>query len=250
MQQNKGKNTGIWLTAGVHLLLAVVLLLIGLEYVPYLPDTLLEIEFELEEERQPLPLKIIAEQGSEPRSPQPVPERPPELVQQAVVPEETPGTQRTGESTPAETGDVEVSDPEPPVINERALYRSRDADTTEGEQTGLLTGEERKAGDPAGNTQAGNPLGQPTAQLAGRSIVGKLPLPEYSENLAGRVVVRILVDTYGNVTSATPGIEGTTVQNKVLWDAARKAALQARFNISGSAAAVQEGKITYVFSLK
>lgn len=77
MQQNKGNNTGIWLTAGVHLLLAAVLLLTGLKYVPYLPDNRLEIEFEQEEERQPLPLKIIAEQGSEPRSPQPVSERPP-----------------------------------------------------------------------------------------------------------------------------------------------------------------------------
>jgi len=63
-------------------------------------------------------------------------------------------------------------------------------------------------------------------------------------------VVRILVDSYGNVTSASPGIEGTTVQNRILWEAARKAALQARFNVSGSAPAIQEGRITYVFTLK
>ena len=96
----------------------------------------------------------------------------------------------------------------------------------------------------------GDPSGQPTAQLEGRTVVGKLPLPEYAENLSGRVVVRILVDTYGTVTSATPGLEGTTVQNRTLWEAARKAALQARFNVSGTAPVVQEGKITYVFTLK
>jgi len=250
MQQNKGKRTGIWLTVGLHLLLSVVLLLNGLHYVPPLRNNLMEIEIELEEELPPLPLTIIAEQGTAPRSPEPVPDKAPELVQQAIVPEEIQGKQRTEESTPEETGDVEVHDPEPPVINERALYRSRDVDTLAGEQTGLHTGTDRQAGDPAGNTFTGNPLGQPTAQLEGRSIVGKLPLPEYTQNLAGRVVVRILVDTYGNVTSATPGIEGTTVQNKVLWEAAKKAALQARFNISGSAPAVQEGKITNIFSLR
>jgi len=226
------------------------LLLTGLSYVPALRNNIMEIEIELQEERPPTPLRVIAEEGTPPRAQEPVPDKAPELVQQAVVPQEIQGMQRTMESTPGETGDVPVHDPEPPAINERALFRSRDADTTQGEQTGLQTGTERKAGDPQGNTQTGNPLGLPTAQLAGRSIVGKLPLPEYSENLAGRVVVRILVDTYGNVTSATPGIEGTTVQNKTLWEAARKAALQARFNVSGSAPAVQEGKITYIFSLK
>ena len=250
MQQNNGKRTGIWLTVVLHLLLAAVLLLTGLSYVPALRNNIMEIEIELQEERPPTPLRVIAEEGTPPRAPEPVPGKTPELVQQAVVPQEIQGMQRTMESTPGETGDVPVHDPEPPAINERALFRSRDADTTQGEQTGLQTGTERKAGDLQGNTQTGNPLGLPTAQLAGRTIVGKLPLPEYSENLAGRVVVRILVDTYGNVTSATPGIEGTTVQNKTLWEAARKAALQARFNVSGSAPAVQEGKITYIFSLK
>jgi hypothetical protein len=167
-----------------------------------------------------------------------------------MVPEQIEGTQRTEESTPGKTGDVAVTDPEPPVINKRALYRSRDVDTLAGEQTGLRVGQNRQAGDPAGNTQSGNPLGQPTAQLEGRTVIGKLPLPEYSENLAGKVVVRILVDSYGNVTSATAGIEGTTVQNKILWEATKKAARQARFNVSGSAPAIQEGKITYIFTLK
>lgn len=62
--------------------------------------------------------------------------------------------------------------------------------------------------------------------------------------------VKIRVDTYGQVTSAIPGIEGTTVQNRTLWEAARKAAMEARFNVSGSAPAIQEGRITYIFTLK
>ncbi len=250
MKEYRGNKTGFLLTAGFHLLLGVVLLVAGLRYTPPEKDNQLSIEIELEEERPPEPLRIIAEQGSQPRSPEPVPEEEPELVQQAIVPEEIDGEQRTQESTVGETGDVEIQDPDPPVINERALYRSRDIDTLAGEQTGMRTDSERQAGHSAGNTQTGNPAGQPTAQLAGRTVIGKLPLPEYAENLSGKVVVKIRVDTYGKVTSAIPGIEGTTVQNKILWEAARKAAMEARFNVSGTAPAIQEGKITYIFTLK
>ncbi len=250
MNKGQGYRTGLWLTAGFHILLGVVLLLAGINFTPPDRNSQLQIEIELEEERPVLPFRIIAEQGSSPRSPDPVPEKEPELVQQAIVPEQIPGEQRTTESTPGETGDVEIPDPEPPLISERALYRSRDVDTLAAEQTGMRTRGERQAGDPEGNTQTGNPLGQPTAQLEGRAVIGKLPLPEYAENLSGKVVVRILVDNYGKVTSATPGIEGTTVQNRTLWNAARKAALEARFNVSGSAPALQEGKITYVFTLR
>ena len=80
--------------------------------------------------------------------------------------------------------------------------------------------------------------------------MGNLPLPEYSVQNAGTVVVRIMVDQYGTVTSAVPGARGTTVQDATLWEAARKAALKAKFNVSASAPAVQEGTITYVFTLR
>ena len=62
--------------------------------------------------------------------------------------------------------------------------------------------------------------------------------------------MRILVDQYGKVTNAIPGVSGTTVQDKKLWEAAKEAALKAVFNISDSAPTVQEGTITYIFKLK
>ena len=60
----------------------------------------------------------------------------------------------------------------------------------------------------------------------------------------------VVVDQYGTVINAIPGVKGTTVQDATLWEAARKAALEAKFNISQSAPAVQEGTISYVFTLK
>lgn len=89
-----------------------------------------------------------------------------------------------------------------------------------------------------------------TARLKGRTLIGTLPLPDYSINLSGKVVVRIVVDQYGNVVSATPGIAGTTVQNRVLWSASKEAALKTKFNLSSEAETFQEGTITYIFRLE
>ena len=107
-----------------------------------------------------------------------------------------------------------------------------------------------KAGHTLGNTDEGNPDGMPTARLEGRTVMGNLPVPSYTVAKSGTVVVRITVDQYGTVINAIPGVKGTTVQDATLWEAARKAALEAKFNISQSAPAVQEGTISYVFTLK
>ena len=85
--------------------------------------------------------------------------------------------------------------------------------------------------------------------LNGRNVVGTIAKPEYNVRESGTVVVTIWVDTYGNVTKAQPGAEGTTVKNSELWNSARKAALATRFNVDANAPALQKGTITYVFKL-
>lgn len=85
--------------------------------------------------------------------------------------------------------------------------------------------------------------------LSGRTLSGALPKPEYNIQEEGIVVVRIRVDRNGTVVSAEPILRGTTTQNSYLWKVARQAALKARFNSDGNAAAVQEGTITYHFNL-
>ena len=60
-------------------------------------DNQLTIEIELEDELPPEPVRIIAEQGSQPPFSGTDPRKRAELVQQAVVPEEIEGIQRTGE---------------------------------------------------------------------------------------------------------------------------------------------------------
>lgn len=97
------------------------------------------------------------------------------------------------------------------------------------------------------NAYAQRSEGTASASLAGRSLVGSIPRLTSSGKMEGTVVVAIKVDKYGNVTEATPGAEGTTMTNTNVWNAAKSAALRARFNSSANAPAFQEGTITYTF---
>ena len=85
------------------------------------------------------------------------------------------------------------------------------------------------------------------ALLADRRINGTLPVPVLNASAFGKVVVEIWVDNYGNVQKAVAGAEGTSMSDDILWQAARKAALQTHFNVSADAPALQKGTITYIF---
>lgn len=86
-----------------------------------------------------------------------------------------------------------------------------------------------------------------TFQLADRRVNGVLPVPSHNGTVSGTVVVRIWVDNYGQVQKAVAGVEGTTISDQAIWQAARKAALGAHFNMSADAPVLQEGTITYMF---
>lgn len=87
--------------------------------------------------------------------------------------------------------------------------------------------------------------------LEGRSVVGELQKPSYPGNETGRVVVQITVNKEGRVIAAVPGFRGSTTSDTRLYEAAKKAAMTARFNpVSDPAAPIsQKGTITYVFKI-
>lgn len=76
-----------------------------------------------------------------------------------------------------------------------------------------------------------------------------LPKPDFLGNEDGKVVVLVTVDKSGKVTKAEPGAKGSNTANPELLAAAKKAALQARFNVDDNAPAFQTGTITYRFVL-
>jgi TonB family protein len=143
-------------------------------------------------------------------------------------------------------------EPEPPKVNERALYKGRkDTDATGSE--GVTQGEGNQ-GSPTGSPDSDNyakGLGGDgiNFSLAGRNPVS-LPKPEYNAQVSGTIVVRIRVNRDGKVISAEPGQRGTTITDGSLWESAKKAALKARFNSKSDAAYTQVGTITYHFVLQ
>ena len=174
------------------------------------------------------------------------------LVQQSEAQNLGTKTNEAQEATVGDKGDVEVPEPPRKEINKRALFSAANNKTqkdTLAAQTARETSDDQKAGHALGNTKTGETAGEPNAKLAGRKVNGTLPKPTYGVAKAGTVVVEIWVDNYGTVQKAIAGAEGTTVTDKTLWQEARKAALEAHFNVSADAPALQKGTITYIFKL-
>ena len=87
--------------------------------------------------------------------------------------------------------------------------------------------------------------------LSGRSVVGALKKPDYPGQESGKVIVQITVNKEGRVVAAVPGMRGSTTMNSKLLEAAKKAALTARFNkvTDPGAPPNQKGTITYIFTI-
>ena len=179
----------------------------------------------------------------------PVVETPKEVIQEEV--KETPAEEVVvdAEETPP------PPEEEPPQVNERALYKGRaNTDQTSGSE-GITEGDGNQ-GSITGSPDSDNYVDGLSSgrgidfSLAGRNPVF-LPKPEYNVQEAGTVVVKIRVNREGIVTSAEAGAQGTNTLNKELLEAARKAALKARFNPNSDAAYyTQQGTITYHFVLQ
>ncbi|MDR1405701.1 MAG: energy transducer TonB [Prevotellaceae bacterium] len=157
-----------------------------------------------------------------------------------------------------EHGDVERYDPAPDTmtpLNPYALFNpSMENDggaTRQGATAAVISADVFKGGgdDTQTTKSAATSLGGTSFSLTGRSIVGQMPLPEYSQNLQGRVVVEISVDQSGQVTSARAVTKGSTVSHAAMWNAAKEAALKTKFT-SSPTELVQYGTITYVFRLQ
>jgi hypothetical protein len=99
-------------------------------------------------------------------------------------------------------------------------------------------------------TGVGNGIGPGISfNLAGRSMV-LIRKPDFSKQREGIVVVEITVDRSGKVINATPGVKGSTIVDNTLYSAAKKAALESKFNLKDDAPDLQVGKIVYHFKLQ
>ena len=250
-QEKKSRVAGVALTAFLHIALAAYCTQAGFIYIDPPPpeQERILIEFEQPEIRKPRQTW----NGTTPRATVPDPTKDINLVQRSEAQNEGSKSNEAPEATVGQTGDVEVPEPErKKEINRKALFSAADNKTekdTLAPQTARDPSDALKAGHAEGNTKTGETAGEPNARLSGRSVNGTLPRPSYAVQKEGIVVVEIWVDNYGTVQKAVAGAEGTTVTDKTLWQAARKAALGAHFNMSADADPLQKGTITYIFKL-
>ncbi|MBO5771305.1 MAG: TonB family protein [Alistipes sp.] len=137
------------------------------------------------------------------------------------------------------------------TVNPRALFPSNrggsDAPESVGNPQAKLSDEESSRGSGRGLSPAYDDALD--AGLQGRGLAGDLPMPLYPPgNKVGKVVIEVMVDSEGFVTSATFRPQGSTTSDSSLIEAAQTAALKARFLPSESHN--QRGTITYIFKLK
>ncbi|MFI3292532.1 MAG: TonB family protein [Rikenellaceae bacterium] len=156
--------------------------------------------------------------------------------------------------TPSPTPTPEEVVEQPQTVNKRALFPGRTESSNATSQGDSQTPQQGNQGDKSGtpdgaSTGSSNEgLSGDSYNLEGRSLVGTLPKPAYNDNSSGKVVIEVVVNDEGSVTSASYRAQGSTTNSSTLIDAARKAAMNAKF--SKSDAAMQSGTITYVFKME
>lgn len=156
---------------------------------------------------------------------------------------------QSGKTTPSETKPVEE---QPRVADPKLSFPGRTQGSTSSSE-GVTSGagnQGAEAGAPEGSHD-GTGLGADgnSFNLAGRSIVGQLPKPDYNVNRGGRVIVEITVDAEGKVVSAKYRPAGSTTNDSELINAATRAARQSRFSRINREG-LQIGTITYNFKLQ
>ena len=163
---------------------------------------------------------------------------------------------RENEQTPEKKQQEEKQQEQKPEreVNQKALYPGKSK-----EESGQSEGETQGEGNQG--RQSGSPFSDNHANVDSKGMGGidfslegrnpeSLPKPEYNYQVEGKVVVEITVDKYGNVKKAEPGMKGSTTLNDKLLKAAKKAALNAKFDPKPDAPAYQKGTITYHFRLR
>jgi len=262
MNERKSKIGGIAGTVIFHGIILALLFLLGLTTPLPLPgEEGVEVNLGYsdqgmgtDQQLQPAP----AEEISSP-PPQSSPQEEEKIVTQET--EEAPAIEKPRKekpkpvTKPAEETPKEVQPEEKPAeqpkVNPKALYKGKSNTTTEGGQEGQ-TGQAGDQGNPNGDPNATNYEGNggkgngPGFDLGGRGA-RILPSPSYTSNEQGDVVVEIYVDRQGNVISARPGVRGTTTQDARLWEVAKDAAMQSKFDADPNALEKQRGTITYKF---
>ena len=246
---------GVIVAGAIHLTALLCLSFNGLTYIwPPPEESSFIIDFTEEIE------VVQPRYGKEPVAEKVDKEKPVELVKRSESPVKDEIPNETPAQTPDNFGDVETPAPQvdttKPKPDPRASFpgMSRKESTAGTPHVAPESTPHFSEGQSDGNSQNAVTEGRSNAHLLGRRVDGNLAEPKYDKQESGIVIVTIWVDIYGTVQKAVPGAPGTTVDDAVLWNEARNAAMRTHFTkvdkITAETPQLQEGTITYIFKLK
>lgn len=140
-----------------------------------------------------------------------------------------------------------------PVVNQNALYKGKKNDGTgRGDGTSNVAGNQGSTnGDPLSPDygEGGSGNGSYALDLKSRRFTNLVP-PKDDGQKYGKVAVRIFVDKNGVVVNAIPGVKGTTLSDKAIWEKCRLAVIGSSLNKLESAPDVQIGVVMFNFKVK
>ena len=154
----------------------------------------------------------------------------------------------TSNTPPAATSEDK---PAKPTINQNALYKGKASKGTgQGDGTGDTPGNQGSVnGDPLSNKYGEGGSGFGETPIALRRFTN-LVTPNDDGQKTGKIAVRISINKEGIVIGAVPGVKGTTLNDRELWQKCKTAVMGARLNQSESAPDVQVGVVVFNFKVK
>jgi hypothetical protein len=153
-------------------------------------------------------------------------------------------------STAAPSAAVEKK-PAAPTVNQNALYKGKaNKGTGQGDGTGTTPGNQGSVnGDPLANNYGEGGSGFGETPIALRRFTN-LVTPSDDGQKTGKIAVRISINKEGLVVNAVPGVKGTTLNDRVLWQKCKDAVMGARLNQSANAPDLQVGVVVFNFKVQ
>lgn len=173
-----------------------------------------------------------------------------EVVTQTTEEAVSINTKKVPKSTTTPTAATEAK-PSKPVINQNALYKGKaNKGTGGGDGTGDTPGNQgSRNGDPLSTNYGEGGSGFGDTPIPLRKFTN-LVTPQDDGQKTGKIAVRIKINKSGIVIDATPGVKGTTLNDRDLWQKCKDAVMGARLTQSDAAPDVQIGVVVFNFKVK
>ncbi|MBL0342288.1 MAG: hypothetical protein IPP71_16105 [Bacteroidetes bacterium] len=207
------------------------------------------------------PTESNAEELKEPEVSDPVPSKPqPEMTQDVEdapkIVKDKPKPKPVEAPKPKPKPIEQPKQPEEPKPDQKALYPGKKNNQGKGNpgnegETGKPGDQGSPDGSPDSKSHTGSGKGDSgvSFDLSGRSMTRKPQLSDQSQE-TGKVVIEVIVDKDGNVTSVNGPARGSTTSSSVLVSKAKQSAKEAKFSKSPSGVEEQKGTITFVFKFE